>query len=1160
MTTQAFPEIQVKEDLREHVLARPDTYLGSFVTDKYKTFIVRDGKIVLDSVEYNPAFERTVIEVGSNAIDNVWRSRQFGVQCTSIRFEADMKTGVLSFWNDGLTIPVVKSKIPKLSDCWNPTIVFGVYMSSTNYNDNEKRRSSGRNGYGAKLTNTMSKWFQVETQDEHQGLFFSQTWKENMSSVDPATVSSRKGKGYTKVTWLPDYQRFKMAGLTDAVLGMFRKYLYDVAMLTKVPVYFNGELLPVHSVIDYARSFQENTTDEYLFIQTPDSEVVIYPVNTSKRALTVAFTNGIPNPDGGVHVDAWSRAVFSPLTSRLNPKDDEKKQPRLTMAEVKNHFAIFIVCSLDNPTFNSQEKVKLTSPKPVTKVLVKDIDKMMKWSVIIRINELLESKLLRAQKKKMEGTKKAFLTVKKLEDANLAGTTRSAECTLLYTEGDSAKSFAVTGLSKGIDDKSGRDFFGVLPCKGKILNVRKASVDKITDNEEIQALIQTLGLELGLDYTDDKNFARLRYGTFMIISDADDDGTHIEGLCQNFFHKLFPTLLKRNPPFILSMRTPIVRVMLKSGEEKKFYREQAFQEFQQHSAHLFASKPKRFKGLGTSNNRQVIESFGQRIVSYVDDERTDEDMIKAFSKKNSDIRKDWITSYNPDSFIVIEDEEAKRVVSTYSDFVNTELIGFSITSCERSLPNMIDGLKESQRKIIYGCMKNKLFHSKPSKKVYIMTADVVGLTEYKYGNDSLANTIVGMAWEFVGSNNIALLEPDGQFGTRLQFGKDASSIRYISSRLQEITPYIFREEDNPILDYIEGEDTTIEPKYYVPVVPMVLINGIRGGIGTGFSSTVPAFNPKDVLRCLRCWITSNLTNLDVGTKTSTGHDVVISELPEIIPWYQGFKGEMRREKDKKTKTVKYTSNGIATRTSDNVVEITELPIGMTTDSFREKLTSLRAEEKIVSIRDYCSTTRVHFIVEENPDKMLCNETTLKLSKSHNLTNMVGFNKDGKIHKYDCVDEIIYDFAQVRLETYEKRKKYTLADLEKKLVSLTAKRRFVEEVINGTIVVYRKKRAEIAKILEERKYPLTDGKYDYLLKMPIDSFTEDMIHKLDGILSSTQAEFTTITDTTVRQMWLKELDEFEQAYERYLIRWKAEEELVNGDKKPLKVQKALKKRR
>jgi DNA topoisomerase-2 len=987
----------------------------------------------------------------------------------------------------------------------------------------------------------MSKYFIVETQDEKAGLHFTQTWRDNMSIVDPPIVTKRSGKGFTKVTFLPDYAAFNMSGLTEPVIGILQKYVYDIAMMTKVLVHFNGNPVPIKSLVDYAKCFVTDlkSSNDILHIYTENSskessEIVILP---SRPTVTIAFTNGIPNPEGGVHVDAWSRDIFSSLTSKINPST--KDGPKLTMAEVKSYFSIFVSCSLDNPSFASQEKSKLTAPKPETTFNISHLNKMMKWDVITKIKDLLDSKLLHAQKKLLEGPRKAHPNVKKLEDANLAGTSEGHSCILIYCEGDSAKTFAVAGIERGIGEgdtiKRGRDFFGILSSGGKILNVRNADYNKIGNNEGIQMLIQSLGLEVStpkVDYTIDSNFYRLRYGGLMIITDADDDGIHIEGLCHNFFHSLFPSLMKRKTPFITSMKTPLVRVDLKNGDIKNFYTQRAFKEFQDINSSLIKGKPKHIKGLGTNDDAATIQCFGQRIIHFVDDENVDEKMEKAFRKNQANARKDWITSFDPEGTICMDDENAKNIESTVTDFIDNELVIFSMANCERSLPNMVDGNKQSQRKIMHTLISQNLTCDKSEKKVYRIAGDVAGLTEYSHGEQCLCDTITGMAWDFVGSNNIPLLDPCGQFGSRLAMGKDAASARYIYTKQQGIVPYIFRPEDLPILTYIQGEDSTIEPEYYVPIVPLILINGVRGGIGTGFSSKIPAYNPLDILTCLRIWIKNNLESLEnIG-------EVIISDLPEIVPWYQGFTGKIEKVNGK------YISSGIVKKLDEKTSEITELPIGMSTDKFRVKLTELRAKGTIVDFKDYSSKTRVHFIVTENSEGFSCTVKNLGLTASLCTTNMVAFDEKGKIHRYNTVDEIIYDFAQTRLKYYNIRKDNSLKTLGNQLIASTSKRRFVEEVISNVIEVYRKKRTDIISILEERKYPLHDGKYDYLLKMPIDSFTEDMIHKLDGTIEKINSEIQYIENTSSRQMWSKELDEFEIAYSNYRNKWAENENLLN----------------
>lgn len=1134
------PKIDIKGSIREHILDRPDTYLGNFIVDEYETLIVgENGKIATKTFSYNPALERTVIEIGSNCVDNVWRSTEAKKKCTEIRLSIS-DDGTISFFNDGLTIDVAKhSKVP---DKYIPAVAFSVFFTSSNYDDTEKRRSSGRNGYGSKLANTMSKVFTVETQDQTRGLHYTQTWRDNMSIEEPPIVTKKKGKGFTRVTFLPDYARFKMNGVDENMRGLLKKYMYDVAMLTKVPTYFNDELIEIRNIVDYSRMFFAEPSNEFLHISNENYEVVVTPSNDP---MIIAFTNGIPNPHGGTHVDLWSKTIFSEITSKLNagikPKNPSVTPPKLTLQEVRGKFALFVSCSMDNPAFTSQEKSRLASQCPPTGFTPAHLSKIMRWEIISDLKLLLESKMLRVYKKKLEGPKTAHPKVDKLEEANFAGhSTKGRKCVLIYCEGDSAKTFAVAGIQAGIvsggENISGRDYFGILPCGGKILNVRNADADKIGNNAGIQALIQTLGLELDLDYTIDKNYNRLRYGKLMIVADADDDGLHIEGLCHNFFHALFPSLMKRNPPFITSMRTPLVRAALRNGEIKKFYRLVDFKEFQDSRGDEIVGHPRYYKGLGTNNDQDVIDAFGQRIVHYVESKDDTEWMVKAFDKNFADTRKEWIMNYDP-SRAIPGDLSKVDITRSVVEFIENELIVFSVANCARAIPSIIDGLKNSHRKIMFVCLLKKIFKS---MKVAQLGALVAQLSHYAHGEEILNRVISALGQDYTGSNNLALLFPDGQFGSRLANGEDAASPRYLFTRLQDFIPSLFRPEDSQILNYIKSEDGgTIEPYRFYPILPLVLINGIRGSIGTGFSSYIPAFNPRDVIAAVRKWIVDEQTDLcKIG-------NVTFSNLDEMTPWYRGFKGEIKKIDGK------FITHGIVTRTGETTVEITELPIGMATDKFRAQLVELRTNEKIEGFMDYSSKTRVHFIVEEN-DGFTCSIQSLGLTSSLPMTNMVAFNDDERITHYKSVDHIIYDFCNARLRIYQVRKDFILDDLRKKLVVAKAKHRFVDEIVNDKITIYRKSRSEIIEILVENKYPEYEGKFDYLLKMSIDSLSRDMIEKLRENVKKIENEIETLENTTPREMWLGEIDEFEKHYDAYEKNWEENEKLVNKNNKKLAV--------
>ena len=398
------------------------------------------------------------------------------------------------------------------------------------------------------------------------------------------------------------------------------------------------------------------------------------------------------------------------------------------------------------------------------------------------------------------------------------------------TEGDSAKSLAVSGLSV-----VGRDNFGVFPLRGKLLNVREASHSQIMANAEISAIKQILGLQQGKTYTDTSS---LRYGHLMIMTDQDHDGSHIKGLIINFFDHFWPSLLKI-PGFLLEFITPIVKATKGKGPNKREVSFFTIPEYETWKARNDNGKGwvlKYYKGLGTSTTEDAKKYFsdlGKHLKPFKvanDDSRALIDM--AFNKKKADDRKEWLRAFEDGTFM---DHSVDEI--PIEDFVNKELILFSRADNVRSIPCAVDGFKPGQRKILFSCFKRNL---KSEIKVAQLAGYVSEHSAYHHGEISLCMTIVNMAQVFVGSNNLNLLQPLGQFGTRLQGGKDAASPRYIFTNLSSLARTIFHPADDPLLNYLNDDGQSIEPEWYIPVIPMLLVNG-GDGIGTGWSTGIPNY-------------------------------------------------------------------------------------------------------------------------------------------------------------------------------------------------------------------------------------------------------------------------------------------------------------------------------
>jgi DNA topoisomerase-2 len=664
----------------------------------------------------------------------------------------------------------------------------------------------------------------------------------------------------------------------------------------------------------------------------------------------------------------------------------------------------------------------------------------------------------------------------------------------------------------------GRDKYGVFPLKGKVMNVKDTNVKKISDNEEITNLKKILGLETGKEYN---SLEDLRYGRIMLICDSDRDGSHIKGLMFNLFHTLWPSLIKNNK-FVASMITPIVKAIPTKGNKVpiSFYCLTDFNNWkkeQEEQGKQNDWKVKYYKGLGTSTNEEAQEYFKKmKTVKYIYNENdTDESIDLAFNKKKADERKCWLSNYNRQ---VILDYNSTEV--SYTDFINKELIHFSNYDVERSIPSLVDGFKISQRKIMFGCFKRNLV--KDEIRVAQLASYVSEHACYHHGEASLQAAITSMAQNFVGANNINLLKPNGQFGTRVTGGRDAGAPRYIYTLLNDITTVLYNKQDSHVLKYLDDDGVPVEPEYYVPIMPMVLINGAIG-IGTGFSTNIPSFNPEDILHIIRCMLKDE--------------EIVTTE---IKPWYLGFQGQIEKVNDK------YTSRGCFTKIGLTKVEITELPVGFWTEDFKILLEEM-LDKKLKSYESHYDDKHVRFIlnfpnaetlnsyleVENNGYTKLENEFKLVSTKNLSTTNMYLYNAKGQIQKYNSAYDIIQEFYNVRLSFYEKRKAYICEKLEEDMEIMQNKIRFIKSVISRKIEVSKLKKIDLEERLKIDKYIIVDDSYDYLLRIPIYNLTIDKVEELEKAFKNAEDNLNEVKSKSEKQMWLDELDTFSMEYKKHI---------------------------
>lgn len=1060
-----------KKTHREHILSLPDTYIGSVQNAEEEVF-VRDGdSFVKAKLNVNPGFYKLIDELLVNAHDHVVRLKTRKSDNPVKHIEIFTEKDSFMIENDGEPIDIVEHPEHKV---WVPQMVFSELLTSTNYDKDEKKLVGGKNGYGVKLVNIFAKTMDICIKDAARGLVYNQSFEENMTIIPkPSVAKAKNKKSSVMIRWEPDFQRFGMKDITPDMLRLIERRVWDLAMTVgkDVKVSWNGNVLKCKNLVEYAKSYG---IDNVIY-ESPNDRWHIAVGHATDGAFNQSFVNGIWTSKGGTHVDAVVNQVTGHIVDYLETKKKTKVKPSL----VKDHLAVFIVSLIENPSFTSQTKETLTtkasafgsSPKLSEDTLKKVVSKLGIVEALLEAQAVKDSK----DNTKTDGKKQSRITgIPKLDDAVYAGTNKSKECTLILTEGDSAKAMALSGLSQ-----EQRKYFGVFPLKGKVLNVKDTSDSKVEQTKEIADLKKIIGLQSGKKYTDTSS---LRYGSVMIMTDQDYDGSHIRGLLINLFHELWHELIKI-PGFLTYMATPIVKAS-KGKEVKNFYNQYEYEQWRK-SDESRGWKVKYYKGLGTSTRDEAKEYFSKvNAVKFAFDDKSDELIDMAFNKKRADDRKAWLQTYDKAALIPPGNS------LPYPEFINKDLIHFSNYNLERSIPNVMDGLKTSQRKILYAAFKRNLTSE-------IRVAQFAGYvsehTGYHHGEASLTEAIIGMAQDFTGANNIPWLVPQGQFGTRLQGGKDSASPRYIHTYLQPNIKKLVPAEDFPVLKYRDDDGLPVEPEWYAPVLPMLLVNGARG-IGTGYSTYIPPCNPATLKTMIVDWL--------------NGDNEAINR--PLTPYFKGFKG---------TVTADGTVTGVYRKEKDGFV-VTELPPGTWTQDYREWLEKELAEGRIKDFTDVSTDVEVNITIKGIEEKDLVKSLTDKIK----TTNMHAFNSTGVITKYDTLNAILNEFVYVRLALYESRRRHQIKTLKEELPYHVNVVRFIQDQISEEpeIRLHKKSRHECDDILGEAEYQHVDGSYDYIMKLPVSSFTLEEIKKHETKLASLRSQIDELEKTNGAKLWLSDL--------------------------------------
>lgn len=1083
----------------QHVLERSGMYIGDTSKKESEEWVLENDSETMKKslISYSKGLLKIFDEIISNTQDVY---NKYGNEVKNVVISVTNDT--ISIFNDGPSIPI--EKMEDDPNTYIISVMFGRLLSSSNYT-NTDQETIGTFGIGAKATNIFSSYFQVKTYDKNSKKLFEQTWEKNMSKVSEPQITNKSLKtSFTQITFKPELWRFETDSLEEDIMLMFKKRVLDLAAVCNgLNVKFNNVKYVFKTSQDYLKLYSK-TNIIYSSEENYDYGIIF----DVKEGDQISFVNGNLTKSG-IHINYFILLLTKVLKEKIEKK---KLNTNIKISNlIKQKIILFLNCKVKNAKYNGQTKEELIGGLlPEFNLSDKSIRALNKASFM---NEIIEDIISKENKEILKKTNKKndLKSIHKLDEAQMAGTKEAHKCTLILTEGDSAKTIAICGLKI-----IGRKYYGVFPLKGKLLNTRNATAKQIASNTEIKSLMSIIGLDTSKQYN---TTSSLRYGRIMLMTDQDQDGSHIKGLIINFIHSYWPTLLQTN--FLYEFITPIVKAS-NNKEVHEFFNISDFNKWNEEKRkgqyHI-----KYYKGLGTSTDKEAeayFSNYDKHTIDFVYKKGDDKEIEKAFDKKLVNQRKEWLQEFmNRGNNILSEDAVLYNRTNdnkdiSFGDFIDKELIHFSNADNIRSIPSIIDGFKPGQRKVMHVVFGMPFSGKKNEIKVEQLAGYVSANSAYHHGEDSLKLTIINLANDFVGSNNINFLNPIGQYGSRLQGGKDRSSPRYIYTNLLPIARKIFIKDDENVLNYLTEENQKIEPEYFVPIIPTLLVNGARG-IGTGWATKIPCFNPIDII------------------------DYILEDKKSFVfqPWYHNFVGQTYKVND----STFIVCGNINIDAKSHSIIISELPIGVWTETFKKKiLENDDVELKELSTKD----DAVFLIIFRNKSlfQSLLEKTNgfylyFKIVSKIRTNNLIAFNSKHALYEYETPSQIIDEFKTVRLDMYKKRKEFLIKQLKNIILVMSNRYRFINQIIDDQITVFKKSKKIIISILEKEGYDVDpdeidlteNNKFDYLIKMSIESFTKEKMDELALKKDEKEKELSKLESTTIQDIWKQELIDLKDFY-------------------------------
>ena len=1219
MSSIKSSDINIKQlEPIEHVLQNPDMYFGDIKVSQVNGFCydIDNNEVKRDKLIVSNVLIKMVDEILMNATDNAIKSYKSTTPMTYVKIKINKDNKVISIENDGLSIPIRKNK---QSDKYLPEIAFTNLFSSSNFNNN--RTGAGKNGVGASITNVLSSTFVIDIVCDN--IRYKQVIKNNCKTINEPSIKEVDKNNYVNISFRPDMNKImKIAKSNENINDVFNntllfinKRILDVNMLLSyydITTYYNDNEMPNITFEDYANMFIKDTKPFMKFTKDKLYEILIKDASTKATPkINISFINNIAVSNGS-HIKNVLEQIETSVAKKLKIKKDEVDK---SLKIIKSRLIIFMKCNLVNPMFEGQSKNILQSADNLDKIKLskQDLDKILEE---IDFDEIINGKKIDDINKDIKVKKSRKLIIDKLTDAEFAGSKHSNKCTLFLCEGDSAAKLAKDGISY-----LGHNYFGVYPLGGKPVNVRDETLSKIQNNKTVMYIAKILGLPLRTNKQIQQHkldISKLRYGKIVMLKDADTDGAHIMGLVINLLEQLYPELLDIKG-FFNEFITPMIKLIIPNNIFNKldvfetgnmnelagtiietknnviypFYNTNDYNKFIEKYPICNKLQPMYIKGLGGHNQKDTIEYFKNylnNVVGVFMDEESHDMLNTAFNKKLSDSRKKLLCERTGETAL-------PRYIGkpiNCSDFIKNDWLDYSYDACLRAIPSCVDGLKPSQRKILYVLLNNYKpaksnteENAKNFKKVFQMCGEVAQKGYYHHGDQSLNGTIIAMARDFTGSNNLPLLAYSGSFGSRDMNGDDAGAPRYISSTIHEVSRYIFPQSDDSLLVPNIEDNNKVEPIYYVPIIPMILVNGAIG-IGTGYSTTILQHNPLSIIRIVKKYINTyislidkqhidinevtksyestndtsitndtaindnitnestndentnaNITNDDITildtTKLSKEDKQILYNILMFKPHYNYYKGCIELDEDKNN----YTVYGVW-EIKGFVVNVTEVPFVTSKQKFIKNLQKLYLsniitdyqENKSKSINDFNFTITFN---ENNSDVVCSDENTvdedyiikkLGLEARLSLSNIVAFSNKNKLTRFVNESTMFKEWFNTRETLYIKRKNKIVNEYKNNIKFISEKARFIKSVIDKKLVLNLRTKKDIENDLDKMKFTRIDNNYNYLLNLPISSLTKEKYEELINKLDNLKKEFDNYNKLTIFDIWMNELNELD----------------------------------